>query len=152
MIEETARVVEVHDGQLVLETVRKTACGGCSSKSECGVSALSGLFRDKTIRLEMRNDINARTGDEVIVGIEEGAFMHMTFLTYLLPLVLALGGAAITSLVTTTQWPVISAAIVSFIIGLNISRSLSKNKFKGALHLRKEKSSFQARPVWSPRL
>ncbi len=86
MIEECARVIAVENDQLLLEAQTKTACNACAAKKGCGTSVLSGWVGRKFTRFQATNTVNARVGDEVIVGLDEDAMLKGSVLVYLLPL------------------------------------------------------------------
>lgn len=87
MIEEPATVISIDDDYAVVETQQRAACGACASASSCSTSVLSGLFKRRLNRLRVSNPIHAKPGTRVIIGVEENAFLKISFLVYLLPLV-----------------------------------------------------------------
>ena len=98
MIEEYATVVSVVDGRVLIESERSSACGQCQAKQSCGQKAISEWAASKMTQLEIDNpaSILVKTGDRVVVGIDEGSFLKVSALMYLLPLLLMvlLGGLA----------------------------------------------------------
>lgn len=86
MIEESATVVEVDGEYAVVETIRKSTCGSCEAKSSCGTAALSKVVGARANRMRLRNTINARVDDQIILGLQERALIHTSFLFYLTPL------------------------------------------------------------------
>jgi sigma-E factor negative regulatory protein RseC len=94
MIEETGRVVAV-DGDLAeVETWRRSACGHCAAGQQgCGTSLLAQVFGNRPSHVRVLNRIRALPGDEVVIGVEEGAFLRATALLYGMPLLGLIGGA-----------------------------------------------------------
>jgi len=86
MIEEQALVTQVNENGIWVETQRKSACGQCSANKGCGTSVLQNVLGNKRTRLRVLSDIPVKTGDEVIIGLQEGAFLKGSFAVYLLPL------------------------------------------------------------------
>jgi sigma-E factor negative regulatory protein RseC len=86
VIEETARVIAVENDQLLLEAQTKTACNACAASKGCGTSVLSGWVGRKFTRFQAKNTVNARAGDEVVVGLAEEAMLKGSILVYLMPL------------------------------------------------------------------
>lgn len=86
MIEETAFVVESGGNYAWVETQRKSTCGSCSAKKGCGTGALSKVLGRKTARMRALNRIDAQPGEEVVVGLSEGALVQGSLVVYLLPL------------------------------------------------------------------
>lgn len=94
MLEEQAIVVEVSSsGDVWVETCRQSACQSCSSKSSCGHSLLSKISRGDSLRLQVKTDKTLQIGDQVILGLEEAAFIRGSALVYLLPLLALIIGA-----------------------------------------------------------
>jgi sigma-E factor negative regulatory protein RseC len=86
MIEETATVIAIEQGQLVLQAGTRTTCGACAVNKGCGTAALSGWLGRKRIHIRADNTVDARVGDEVIVGLGEDALLSGSIRIYLLPL------------------------------------------------------------------
>jgi sigma-E factor negative regulatory protein RseC len=101
MIEEPATVVSVELGHAMVETLQRPACGSCASTASCGTSVLSGLFKRRYNRLRVSNPIDARPGDQVIIGLPENTLLKVSFLAYLLPLVCMLLMAIVMQAVAT---------------------------------------------------
>jgi len=95
MLETPAVVVKTEAGAALVEADFGGGCGsGMCAKGGCGTAVLAQLF-SRTPRGPMRagNPIEARIGERVIIGVEEGALLRATLLAYLLPLVLFVVGA-----------------------------------------------------------
>lgn len=86
MIEETALVVECNGAQAWVETQRSPTCSGCAANKGCGTGALSKVLGRKTVRLRVLNRIDAKPGEEVVVGLNEGALVRGSIAVYILPL------------------------------------------------------------------
>ncbi len=71
---------------------RAPACGSCSSSGACH-SGLSGT--GETRRYKMLNQIDAKVGDRVSFGVAEGTLLRASWLSYLLPAILAIVFAAV---------------------------------------------------------
>lgn len=93
MIEEQARVVEVEGDSVWVETQRKTVCGNCSASKGCGTGTLSKMFRIRSPRLRVVGKPGVRTGDEVVIGIDEHAMVRGAMAVYAFPLLFMLGFA-----------------------------------------------------------
>lgn len=92
MIEQSGQVIAVEGDEAVVRTARQSSCGSCSNKS-CGTGALSEIFADKAITLRVDNLINARPGDQVLLGISEAALVRGSLIIYLLPILALFFGA-----------------------------------------------------------
>ena len=93
MIEEKARVIAVENNQLLLEAETRAACNACAAKQGCGTSVLSKWVGRKFTRFQAPNTVNARVGDEVVVGLAEEAMLKGSVFVYLLPLLAMIGFA-----------------------------------------------------------
>lgn len=94
MIEEHAIVVGVEQDVAMLEIIRKTPCGLCGKSRGCGISLWAKLFNHKSV-FKATNNIGAKVGDNVIVGIEEHALLRSSMTIYGVPLASLLIGAVI---------------------------------------------------------
>lgn len=89
-----ARVVELIDGDAVVELEpRRHACAQCPKPGGCH-SALDGLAANARL-LRLPNRIDARIGDAVSVTVAEGMVWRASLFSYLIPIALAIAGAAI---------------------------------------------------------
>jgi sigma-E factor negative regulatory protein RseC len=95
MITAPVRVISSADGIAQVEPTAQSGCGGCASRSNCGVSGLGRYFsaRRKSIGVQCNADVQA--GDELHLSMSEGDLIKAGLLAYLLPSVLALLGAGI---------------------------------------------------------
>ena len=99
MILETGTVVAIESDSLWVETIQKSACDACVAEKGCGQKFLSKLAGKTTsIRVllngESRKDFSL--GQSVTIGIPEDVIVLASLLVYLLPIVGAVAGAALT--------------------------------------------------------
>ncbi len=88
-----ALVVAVEDGAVLVEVAgRAPACGSCPSSGAChtDLAALGPGPR----RFRLANRIGARVGDHVSLTVAEGTLWRAVLASYVIPLVLAMAGAA----------------------------------------------------------
>ena len=95
MIETTARVVSAENGTVLVQPTTQSGCGGCGSRSVCGVSGLGKYFSGNRKAIEVKCDASVRAGDELELSMDEGDMLKAGLLAYLLPSVLALVGAGV---------------------------------------------------------
>ena len=129
MIEERARVIAVENGQLLLEAQTRASCSACAVKQGCGTAVVSRWIGRKFTRFQAPNTVNARVGDEVVVGLAEEAMLKGSVLVYLLPLLAMIGFALLAdSLIAadtaSRDLMVLIAAVAGFSLMLVISRLL----------------------------
>lgn len=88
MTEHEAVVARIVGDFALLEVAAAPGCGSCSGQSGCGTASL------RPRRYTVHNGIGARPGDEVIVSVPDGAVLKAAALSYLMPLLLVIAGAA----------------------------------------------------------
>lgn len=93
MISAPVRVISIADGKAKVEPTGQSGCGGCASRSVCGVSGLAKYFAGGRQPVEVQCASGARAGDELQLQMEEGDLLKAGLLAYLVPAVLALLGA-----------------------------------------------------------
>jgi sigma-E factor negative regulatory protein RseC len=95
VIEQTAIVISLRDGLADVQALRQGACGGCNASGACGVSLIDRFLGRRPIHLAVTNDIGARVGDRVILGVPEAALLRAAVAAYFVPLLsLLVGGVA----------------------------------------------------------
>lgn len=88
MIEETA-IVERSEGSYIWISPLGSAsgCGSCKSSGSCSSSFLGSLFQDRTSKsIRVKNTINAKVNDTVVLGIHPQGLLSGSALIYLLPI------------------------------------------------------------------
>lgn len=93
MIRAEGKVVGVEGDQVLVEIPeRAAACGNCKSAGGCHSGLLGVSGGERIIRVA--NRIGARVDDRVSLGIADGNLLRASWLSYLLPALLAIAGAA----------------------------------------------------------
>ena len=93
MITAPVRVISTVDGIARVEPTAQSGCGGCASRSSCGMSGLGKYFSGKHKAIEVKCDANVQAGDELHLSMSEGDLLKAGLMAYLLPCALALAGA-----------------------------------------------------------
>jgi sigma-E factor negative regulatory protein RseC len=124
VIETTARVVSADNGTVMVEASAQSGCGGCQSRSVCGVSGLGKYFSGtrKAMAIAVKCDANVRAGDELQLSMDEGDMLKAGLLAYLLPSVLALVGAGIAAAYGLGDVGAVLGAATGVAVGLLIGR------------------------------
>ena len=140
MLEELARVVKIENHQVWVESGQNSACGGCQQKASCTANALGSVLKKKSVPVD--SDIQLKTGDEVIVAIDENLLLRASLLLYLAPLIALFAGAGITDWLLADNFRyadlwIAGSALVSFVFSLWLI-----NKAQSLLIL-----NYYARPV-----
>ncbi|MDD5411758.1 MAG: SoxR reducing system RseC family protein, partial [Methylobacter sp.] len=139
MIEELAVVVKIENHQVWVESGPNSACGGCLQKASCATIAVGSVLKKKSVPVD--SDIQLKTGDEVMVAIDENLLLRASLLLYLVPLMALFTGAGIADWLSYNMqyadlW-IASSGLLSFLLSLWLI-----NKTQSLLIL-----SYYARPV-----
>jgi sigma-E factor negative regulatory protein RseC len=128
MIEEQAIVVEAGEGYAWVETHRRSACGACASGADCGTATLAKAWGDRRVRVRAISALPLQPGDQVIVGLAEGALLGGSLLVYLLPMLLLLGGAVTGQIAFAGagETPVVLSGAVGLGLGFLVARAGSR--------------------------
>lgn len=151
MITESAVVVLIDNNHTWIETQRKSACGQCSANKGCGTSVLSKVLGNKLSKMKAINNIDAKVGDEVVVGLNESSLLKGAFIIYMLPLLFLFVFSFLGQLISlnlnieNNEIVVISFAVLGFYLGLRrvrlFSKSVEKNESYQPVILKKSNPS-----------
>jgi len=117
MIETEATVVKLEHAVAYVQAERKSSCSGCS-ESNCGTSVLANFLGLKAPLYRARNEVGAKVGDRVVVGMNESGLFKGTLLLYILPLLLLFAGALVGSALAATADARDGYSVVGAAIGL----------------------------------
>jgi len=140
MIEELAVVVKIENHQVWVEGGQNSACGGCLQKASCTANAIGSVLKKKSVPVD--SDIQLKTGDQVMVAIDENLLLRASLLLYLVPLIALFTGAGMADWLLPVDaryadlWTA-GSAVLSFIVSLWLI-----NKAQSLLIL-----NYYARPV-----
>jgi sigma-E factor negative regulatory protein RseC len=121
MIEELAVVVKIENHQVWVVSGQNSACGRCQQKASCTTNALGSVLKKKSVPVDC--DIQLKTGDEVMVAIDENLLLRASLLLYLVPLIALFTGAGIAdwllpdSALYLDLW-IAGSALLSFLLSL----------------------------------
>ncbi len=140
MIEELAVVVKIENHQVWVESGADSACGGCRHLASCTTNALGSVLKKKSVPVD--SDIQLKTGDRVMVAVDESLLLRASLLLYLLPLIALFTGAGMADWLVADNamyadlW-IAGSAVLSFFLSLWLI-----NKAQSLLIL-----NYYARPV-----
>lgn len=147
MIEQQAVVVSLEGDFARVETERKSTCGSCAATNTCGVSAMSKVMGQRRSVLRVLNEVGARPGDSVVVGLSESALLRGSLIIYITPLfslfIFALVGRWLASILAfdSTEPMTIFCGLLGLLVGLVLLRfdvaGISRNKAYQAVILRR---------------
>lgn len=135
--EEWAQVLAVHPDHVELAARNASVCGGCAGRSSCGHGLLDSLgsSRRRTFTLP-RSGLPAdlRVGEELLVGVPQGAVFRAAACVYGLPLTGFVGAAA---LAPREDGPALLAACIGLALGWLLSRRLQGGGARSRLRCRR---------------
>lgn len=126
MIEMQARVIATEQGAALVEPMSGTSCSSCASSQDatnvggCGADKIGQIFTLKARQYRVIDPIGSDVGDEVIIGIAEGAVLRGSAAVYVLPLILLFMGATLAAAFASAQHQElasIAGAAAGFVLG-----------------------------------
>jgi len=113
--------VSYTDGEYVfLKTSNKTSCGECSSKASCGsVKLFKPIVESEGIKI--KNTLDLKEGDSVVLELAPSKLLQGTFLVYLLPLISLMIFSVLGKMIAGE-----GVSIIAGLIGLAVSLYLVK--------------------------
>ncbi|CCK79189.1 MULTISPECIES: SoxR reducing system RseC family protein [Desulfobacula] len=90
MITENGIVTNADKSTAWITTTRSGACEACASRESCGAGD-----NKKEITVTVKNTLDVKKGDHVIIGLETKPILFLTFLLYVFPIILLTIGAVI---------------------------------------------------------
>lgn len=121
MIEELAVVVKIENHQVWVESGQNSACGGCLQKASCTTNAIGSVLKKKSVPVD--SGIQLKTGDQVMVAIDENLLLRASLLLYLAPLIALFTGAGMADWLLADNamyadlW-IAGSAVLSFLVSL----------------------------------
>jgi sigma-E factor negative regulatory protein RseC len=126
MIEEQGRVVAVNAQRAWVQTIRRSACNSCTAQKGCGQKLLNQIGSSTALQITVLNSLNVQVGDDVIIGIPEGALLKASIMLYLIPLLVMVTAAALMAqLFSAADGWVLLAALTGLGGGFWVARRLS---------------------------
>jgi sigma-E factor negative regulatory protein RseC len=95
MIEQQGQVLTIDGSRARVRIGGTSGCPRCDAGKGCGAGVFGKLLQRKPAIIELSNDIDARIGQGVIVGMSETVFLQMVTRLYAIPLIAGLAGAGL---------------------------------------------------------
>ena len=130
MIEEEATIIDHNKEFLWVEAQRKSGCNHCNSTSSCTTSVLAKIFPEKTSVFRLKNQLQLKTGDQVIIGIPDEVLLKSAIWIYLLPLIAMIAGALISNGINFSDFGQFISAITAMTLSFYFIRYYFSNKEK----------------------
>ena len=93
LVEEQGVIVSVQGSEVSIAPLAESGCNACLSNGVCGTALLSTMFGKKQRLLVAENTIDAKPGEQVIIGLNRTALVLVSLMVYLLPLLMLILGA-----------------------------------------------------------
>ncbi len=87
MVTEQGIIEDVSGRKILVRIKKSSACATCESRGDCGVDS------GKNMVVEVANDLGGGEGDHVELSVPSGAFLKLSLLVYILPVVALIAGA-----------------------------------------------------------
>jgi sigma-E factor negative regulatory protein RseC len=125
VIEARVRVLSTSAGVSFVEATEHNGCGACSSKESCGISGLGRFFSRRRHPVALGCEAG-KTGEELVVGVEESELLAAGLWAYLLPVVLAIAGSGLAALAGLNDPLTALAAGLGLALGLLLARIFAR--------------------------
>ncbi len=128
MLTEQAQVVSVAAEGVRVETVRRSACSSCQSKSTCGQKLLAEIGQGQRFEIVSANPqgLVLQPGDIVELGVEEASFLQASMMIYMLPLFGLIVLSAVATAAGAAELIVILAGLSGLLLGFVVVRGWSR--------------------------
>lgn len=127
---EVAGIVTVVDGAFaVVETgPRAVGCGRCHEPGGCGGGLLNLQQGGESRRYSVNNTVNASVGDQVLLCAPDSEILQAALISYGLPLVLTIAGAAWATWCFGTDLPAVMGGLLGLLAGLLMLRFVASRR------------------------
>jgi sigma-E factor negative regulatory protein RseC len=117
MVEEAASVLRV-EGEIVwVQAIQQSACGSCQAQKGCGHSLLAKVGQKQIDIPVIRNGMDVKENDQVIIGVAEQAILKSSLIMYGAPLISMIIVAMISTLLGAPEGATILLSFISLILG-----------------------------------
>lgn len=120
IVEGTARVVSVENGEVWLEPEQTKSCGHCHASKACGVEP--GSRRLVARRFSLPDENGLRAGDRVVIGVDNRTLVRAAVTAYCLPLLTMLVAGVSTQKLGGGDGEALTATLAGLAIGLLLVR------------------------------
>jgi sigma-E factor negative regulatory protein RseC len=131
MIEEQVVITSITSTGAWVEGIQQSACGSCSAKTGCGQHAMSQLGRKVSLWLPFDTSTDRqwqqgiKIGQQVVVGLPEGAILKSTLVLYGIPLIALVFGAILGHFLSGERGSII-VSLLSMLLGFKLARFWSE--------------------------
>lgn len=121
MLESRGVVIESDGSTALVEVQSRAGCGHCAGNGGCATDVLSRVFPRRARRFRVANTLGAHPGDEVVVGVSDGALYRGSLAVYLVALAGLLAGATAGAWLAEPFTHPDLAAVIGAVLGLTLA-------------------------------
>jgi len=151
MIREEARVLKADEQWLTVDIVRTSSCSSCHADNACGTASISRYFNFRSPQLKVRNAINAKQGDLIVLAMQDSFMLKGSMLLYLAPLICMMLAAVMADLLfnpeKSSELLTVVAGLTGLIMGLLLARKLSNGMIDQSTVIAESIIQTHSRPV-----
>ncbi len=125
MIETRVRVVAARPGVAWVEPSEPAGCGACQASGQCAISGLGRFLSGRRPPIAIACE-GARAGEERTLAVSEADLLRAGLFAYLLPVVLAVGAAALAGQAGQSDSIAALAATAGLLGGLLLGRRFGR--------------------------
>lgn len=140
-------VQRIEDGYAWVDVSVAQGCGRCQEPGGCGGVNIAKPFGSSSRAVRVRNEINARPGEQVGVVVEEGVPLRGALFAYAFPVLGLIAGAALGTAVASADNGDLSAtigAVAGCLVAILLGRGRTGWAKSAELPLRLEKGAVSA--------
>ena len=137
MLYETGIVSAVNGVNATVQTQNQLACSSCKLVDTCGNGIIEKYFSGRVFTCDVKNDLDAKVGDKVTLAIPKSSVTKASIIVYLVPLLLFIFAAAVTSFYIQNENIVILISLCALTSGLFATKFYNRRLLKSELFLPK---------------
>ena len=131
MLETRAIVIQIHGTEATVEAKNSGGCASCNSEGGCSSSKLTKILCREPRQFRVKNEAQAKIGDEVEIVLADGILLRGVVAVYLVPIALLLAGG-----IFGAHWAhntvsrdgyALLGALLGLLIGAVIARFLTRH-------------------------
>ena len=116
MVREQGIIEDVSGRKTLVRIKKSSACATCESRSDCGVDS------GKNMVVEVANNLGGGKGDHVELSVPSGAFLKLSLLVYILPVIALIAGAfAGGALAGVLHMPLSLASVIGGFLAMGVT-------------------------------
>lgn len=116
-MEQIVRVVSVKGNWALVEGNRLSGCQSCAESSQCGTGLLAA-YTHKPVAFWLANEVNAKAGDYVVVGLKPRYMLQASLLAYVVPAAIMVACVLASAALGASDFQAIAWAVIGLLTAL----------------------------------